>query len=825
MSPLQAQSPAHTDGAGQPLTLDASAPFVAAGPADYDGGTNRSPNGSALGVTTRYLTLDGKPWIPVMGEMHFSRVPEAEWDDELLKMKTAGVNVVSTYIIWNHHEEIQGQWDWKGQRDLRHFAELCARHGLLFYPRIGPWAHAEVRNGGFPDWVVKAGPVRELDPVFMAETKTYFEQIGEQLHGLLWKDGGPVIGVQIENEYAGRGPGKGESYILALKKLAIASGMDVPLYTVTGWDHAVVPPREVLPVYGGYPSAPWDGSRTKLAPEEVYAFRFRGRVSGNMGMVAAAPGTPGEAEARKPETPFLTAEEGGGNEDTYHRRPVLDADDVVAMMPVMLGSGLNLYGTYMFHGGENPEGKLTTLEESQASGSATDVPVKSYDFQAPIGEYGLERASLRLIKNWNYFMQDFGSLLAPMPVFAPTIVPKGPADLSVVRWSVRTDGKMGFVFVNNYVREQTMPARRDVQFAVKLPGQKKALIPAMPVDIPSGAYFAWPFGLDLSGVPLKYATAQLIARTTVNGEELVSLGCTQDVRCEVALEGTAWKLALPTGIKRTEREGATIFTWQRPEAAAHVTLRVKSLDGQGTVELVLLSPKAARETWMVPMGGSTRLFATSADVFAGDGAVTLQQLGDAKFNFAVYPELASAPACSVKLTPEAEGGFTAALKPYQVAVEAKQSKSAGPAPQVGFGPALRWRPKGVAEAPDEATWSADAAQWSLQMKPDVLPPGVAALFLRVDYTGDEARLLTDGTLLDDNFYNGMPWVVGLKRYRVDGSIPALTLDILPIRADSPIYLEPAARAAVGASGQTAVLRGVSIVPQYRLQIGSSTRSR
>jgi beta-galactosidase len=825
----------------QVLILDASAPFVSADAADFHGGTNRTPDGSVLGVTTRYLTLDGKPWIPVMGEMHFSRVPEAEWEDEILKMKTAGVNVISSYIIWIHHEEIQGQWDWKGQKDLRHFAELCAKHGILFYPRIGPWAHAEVRNGGFPDWVVKAGPVRQMDPTFMAETKTFYGQIADQLHGLLWKDGGPVIGVQIENEYSGRGPGKGEAYILALKKLAIAAGLDVPLYTVTGWGNAVVPPHEFLPVYGGYPSAPWDSSREKLAPAEVYAFRFGSRVSGSMGMIAAgATMDSSHAEAIKPDTPFVTAELGGGNEDTYHRRPVLEEDDIAAMMPVMLGSGVNLYGTYMFHGGENPEGKLSTLEESQAEGSATDVPVKSYDFQAPIGDFGVERDSLRLIKNWNYFMRDFGSILAPMPPFAPARLPKSPADLSLLRWSVRTDGTAGFLFVNNYVRQQQMPDRHDVQFAIRVPGQGKAVIPATPLDIPSGAFFAWPFGIDLSGIKIRYATAQLIGKTTVQGKDFVSLGCTLGVRCEVALEGVTWKVPLPQGVTCTKRNGSTIFTWEHPESAGRVFLAVPEPATQSSLQLVLLSPNAAKDTWMVPFEGATRLLETSADVFAGESDVTLEQLGNARFRFGVIPKLSSPPASSVTLTRNAikdaaantQDVFSAPVEAFHVAVTATPTRTAGLVPAVGFGPPLSWRPKGVAEAPAEATWDADAAEWSLQLQPvlkqTALPDGVHALFLYVEYVGDEARLMGDGTevsrLLDDNFFNGMPWEIGLSRFRVDGVLPAISLRILPMRADSPIYLKPAARAALGSSGQAAELRSVVIVPQYELRLSNLGRN-
>src|ERR1035438_10449045 len=249
------------------------------------------------------------------------------------------------------------------------------------------------------------------------------------------------VGIQLENEYSMRGPGAGEEHILALKRLAIESGLDVPLYLVTGWDNAAVPRRAVLPVYGGYPDAPWDGSLTKLPPPEVYSFRFQSRVAANMGAVSSADAmaAPSSAPPSTPDLlPYFTAEMGGGNEVTYHRRPVIQDDDVAAMLPVMLGSGVNLYGTYMFQGGENPEGKLSPLQESQATGYPNDVPIKSYDFQAPLGEYGQERASFRKLKVLQYFLNDFGADLAPMMVHAPDAIPKNPEDLSVPRASVRS---------------------------------------------------------------------------------------------------------------------------------------------------------------------------------------------------------------------------------------------------------------------------------------------------------------------------------------------------------------------------------------------------
>jgi beta-galactosidase len=489
------------------VRIDATGPFNAPGPADFRGGTSHNPDGRTIGMNERYLTLDGRPWLPVMGEFHYTRVPEAEWEDDILRMKAGGVQIVSTYVIWIHHEEIESQFDWTGRRDLRRFVELCGKHGMDVYLRIGPWDHGEVRNGGFPDWLLRKHlHLRSTDPVFLSYVETLYRQIGEEVAGLLWKQGGPIIGIQLENEYAARGPEEGDAYILRLKKMALGAGLDVPLYSVTGWDGAVVPKGEAVAVYGGYPDMPWDTSLQTLPPQEVYAFRFGSRASGgDMGPIGRTQGGNAD-EARK--FPFMTAEMGGGIQDTYHRRPVVSANDVAAMMPVMLGSGVNLYGTYMFQGGENPDGNLTTLQESQATGYPTDVPVKSYDFQAPVSEFGEERAVFRKLKVFNYFLNQFGSELAPMETFRPAKVPDDPADFSVPRVSVRTDGRSGFLFFNNYVRNSTIPARSRFQARIRLSGHELR-IPEEPITLPSNGYGIWPFGIRLGSLHLRYASAQL----------------------------------------------------------------------------------------------------------------------------------------------------------------------------------------------------------------------------------------------------------------------------------------------------------------------------
>ena len=152
------------------------------------------------------------------------------------------------------------------------------------------------------------------------------------------------------------------------------------------------------------------------------------------------------------------------------------------MLPTQLGSGVNLLGYYMFQGGANPQGKLTTLQESQATGAPNDLPEISYDFQAPLGQYGEERESYRKTKLFHYFLNEFGSQLAPMVVHAPKETPASPSDFSVPRLAVRSLGNQAFLFVNNYIRGYEMPARNNFRVRVRLPGGD-VMVPEEPITV------------------------------------------------------------------------------------------------------------------------------------------------------------------------------------------------------------------------------------------------------------------------------------------------------------------------------------------------------
>ena len=798
------------------IYIDARQPASSPAPAAFNGGTAKSASRQVFYLNSSYLTRNAEPWFPVMGEFHFARYPRAQWEEEILKMKAAGVQIIATYIFWIHHEEIQSQFDWSGDRDLHQFVELCGKNGMYVYLRIGPWAHGEARNGGFPDWLLEKGPTRTNDPLFMSFVARYFQQISQQAKGLLWKDGGPIIGLQLENEYADRSKNGGEEYILALKKLAIESGLDVPYYSVTGWDNAVVPKGEVLPVFGGYPDAPWDSTLQALPASEVYLFRFQSRVSGNMGVIAAGPADDATRVTRAA-TPFITAEMGGGIQDTYHRRPVLTADDVAAMVPVMLGSGVNLYGTYMFQGGENPDGKRTTLQESQATHYPTDVPVKSYDFQAPLGEFGQERQSFRKLKLFNYFLNEFGADLAPMKVYPPAQLPKGPEDLSVVRVSVRAGQDGGFVFLNNYVRGAEMPARKALQLNIQLPAGSLQL-PKEPVDIPSGAYFVWPFKLHMGGVTLAYSTAQLFTRVQDDTRVSYYFLHVPGMRADFAFDNLP-PLEIQKGVETAQDAGVLCLR----DVVDGVTPFVQWKDANGkTFRLILLSETDAENAWKVQLGDKQYLLLTGQQFFAGAQQIFLRSDGVADFHFRLLPAPDGTLAANHPLqraeTNADVGEFSATFSSRDPQIVYEKIQDARQAPPIKLGPPLSWRPTGVAQAPDEAGFD-QAAKWRLRLPQEPLQ-GLSDLFLKIEYVGNVARLQNASHLLTDDFFNGLPWTIGLRRFLESHLTGDLTLEILPLRKDAPIFLEQKYWPTFNERDQLVRLDKITLVPQYELVIES-----
>jgi hypothetical protein len=534
----------------------------------------------------------------------------------------------------------------------------------------------------------------------------------------------------------------------------------------------------------------------------------------------SARGEPGASRSGPDQLPYLTAEIGGGIEDTYHRRPVIAPEDIAAMVPVMLGSGVNLYGTYMFHGGENPEGKISTLQESQETGYPSDLPIKSYDFQAPLGEFGEERASLRQLKVFQYFLNDFGADLAPMTVHAPKSLPRNSTDLSIPRASVRSQGHAGFIFFNNYVRGYSTPARQAAQFLIRLPRGTLA-VPRHPVDLPSGAYFIWPFNLRTNGITLRYSTAQLFTRLENSGAATIYFEALPGIPPEFAFDASTVSTAKASSGEVTHHSGAIYVSGIQPGVESSIDLVSSYGD---SVRLVVLSAHEAENAWKVHLGGRDQLLITDQDFLADpdaqDAHIWLRTRTAPQFTFTITPPPSVPLKTDVPLSPASAtslaASFTVEAPAWDDPVDCRPTHSAGIAPPVNFGPPLPYRSRGVAQAPG-ARDLPQAAKWDITVPVGALN-GLNELFLEVDYQGDVARLSANQRLLDDNFYNGKPWMIGLKRFLAAGRPATFELSILPLRCDAPVYFEFAHPLQFAPNGQVVKLDDIRFVPEYQLEI-------
>jgi hypothetical protein len=705
-----------------------------------------SPSGERIDVTNYYIERNGEPWFAIAGEFHYSRFRPSGWMDALAKMKLGGLDVVFTYVFWNHHEEVMGEFDWTGRRDLRRFIGFCAEAGLRVIARIGPFCHGEVRNGGLPDWLYgRPFPVRSNAEGYLAFVRRWYDQIGAQLKGLLFKDGGPVIGVQIENEYGHAGApweqtvgvnnewmeaGRdGESHMLTLKAMAIEAGIETPLYTCTAWGGAAAPVREMLPMWGGYAFWPWifygDVKTHPATPE--YIFRdFHNN---------AVPSTYNFDPGYDPEDcPYACCELGGGMTVCYKYRFTLPPESVSAMAIVKLAGGCNMLAYYMYHGGTNPRGKLTPFLNEH------HVPKLSYDFQAPIGECGQVRRSYHELRLLHLFLRTWGRELCK----TTTYLPDGagaiePLDLETVRWAVRAEGNRGFIFLCNYQDHAEPHTHRGVGLHLDLPGGETLRVPSTGgFTLEAGAACILPFHFDLDGLDLLYATAQPVTRIERDGEEIWFFAAPRGMAAEYAFRdenglrivvpGAGRVFEVPQGGRRRR---IVTLTWEE-------ALGFWLVDGKDGPRVLIseAAPLPSREGRRFELWGTGRLALKAWPPLPADAApreIALKVLGEADGFFSSY---------DAELPPLSMTG----------ALEVER-----------FGPRT-------------ATVRLDRSRMA----------AVKDMILRVRYQGDIGEAYVDGQLVADDFANGTPWMIGASSLPEAAFEKGLDLRIVPIRKGSRV---------------------------------------
>lgn len=749
----------------------------------------KNPAGVEINVNTQYLTLGGKPWMPVMGEFHYMRYPREQWDEELKKMKAGGVTVVSTYVVWIFQEENEGKFEWGGNKDLRAFIDACAKNGLQVSLRIGPWVHSEARNGGIPDWVVEqcGKGVRSTDEKFMGFTRKLYEQIFSQVKGQMWKDGGPIVAVQIDNESTN------VRYLQALKAMAQEVGFAPPLWTITAWDHVRPPESGFVPMFGGYAEGFWYEDKGMPAKGRTHYFFTPIRDDSEIVPATLQPRPNSIDMTYINKYPFLTCEIGGGMAMSYMRRAVMSWQDVTGSAFTQFGAGSNLLGYYMYHGGAHPLGsKGQGLQEKQDSLTTNynDMPPIDYDFQAPLGEFGEVRPSYHSLGLLHAFMRDFA--IVPLPPVWPAEMPRGVDDEKTLRWVVRTDGKRGFVFINNYERGKKLPAR-EIGLDLKLAGGDIKMPASGTAAFPADTFAIFPFNLDMNGVLLTEATAQLVCM--LNGPTPTYVFFTPgEMKSEFVVDGKT--LTPAAGAKE-----ATTLTGQ----------------GGRSAKILLLTQAQAMHLTKAHLWGADRLVMSNAEVaFDGDSVLVTGRNAD-DLSIELYPAPEKGLTMGGKaLAGTPDGVFTKyaiSVPAKTVTLDVKKVKEAGPARALVMGPS---RKPPVPTEPVDADFDA-AAVWQVGVPNDALE-GVHNVLVKVDYAGDVGRAYVGDRFVEDDFYSGIPWEIGMKRFSPAVQDKGLTVKILPLRKDSPVWLEKQFVPTFDAKGEALTLRGITAEVEYQVKV-------
>lgn len=328
-------------------------------------------------IGDQHFLLDGEPFQVISGALHYFRVHPDLWRDRLRKARQMGLNTVETYVAWNFHSSERGEFLTDGQRDVGRFIDLAAEEGLHVIVRPGPYICAEWRSGGLPDWLLAIPGIglRRSEPAYLEAVIDYYQRVYEIVQPRLITAGGPVIAVQIENEYGAYGDDA--EYLLTLVDVTRAAGIDVPLLTC---DQAA---DEML-AKGGLP---------ELHKTATFGSRSIERLS--------------TLREHQPTGPLMCMEFWDGWFDSWGRaHHVTSPAQAAADLEDLLATGASV-NIYMFHGGSN------TGTFNGANHKGTYLPITtSYDYDAPLAEDGTPTA-----KFWAF--RDVISRHAPVPDEVP----------------------------------------------------------------------------------------------------------------------------------------------------------------------------------------------------------------------------------------------------------------------------------------------------------------------------------------------------------------------------------------------------------------------
>lgn len=772
------------------------------------GGNN--PSGDVITVNSFYIEKNGKPFFPVVGEFHFSRYPEAYWEESILKMKAGGINIIASYVFWNIHERQEGVFDWSDNLNLRKFVELIKKHNLYVIVRLGPFCHGEIRNGGIPDWLYgRPFEIRSNDPGYLHYVDLLYAQIGKQIKGLLFKEGGPVIGVQLENEYQhsaapwewaypgtnkeftvaqidaalakeqiadtdGKNPWAeyGKRHMSILKELALKHGMDVPLYTATGWGNATIVEKGSLPVTAGYAYPFWADPK----PSPFYLFKDIHRYP-DYSPVSFDPTL----------YPSLPAEIGPGIQVKHSRRPHVPYESVNPLMVRIIGSGSNGIGYYMYHGGSTPEfdGKFYNEE-------ANGLPRINYDFQAPLGQYGQVRHHFRHLRMLHLFLDGWGESLASMKTVLPEtnagITPENTSDL---RYSVRSYGDAGFVFFINFQDYLELKDIQQVDIEVSTKNERISFPLKGSMDVLKGSSAILPFNLKLDKALLKSATVQPLT---------ILRNSPSDYYVFSSLTGIEAELIFPSATRISQLKNAKVSTVNGFKRVSSGSGEVFSFKADGANVLVLPQHMALNATKI-----GNQLYITDAVLLGKPGRLQLiSRETDNKLH--VFPAGGS------KLEVADGAGKQDS--------EAKVEKSGSTITKLqGLSTTLpgfsSYRIQFPELKPQLAIKKISDQKYTVQLLSGF--GGLHDIFLETDYVGDRAMAFVDGKMITDHFFHDRQWEIGLRNIAGELKSKELLLFFHPIHS-SYGYLRDLKRKPEFKDNLYLKVNEIKAVPEYSVEL-------
>ena len=297
--------------------------------------------------------LNGKPFVVKAAEVHYPRIPRPYWEHRIQMCRALGMNTICIYIFWNIHEQKEGVFDFTGNNDVAEFCRLAQKNGMYVIVRPGPYVCAEWEMGGLPWWLLKKKDIRlrEEDPYFMERVKIFEEKVGEQLSSLTIQNGGPIIMVQVENEYGSYGENK--PYVSKIRDIVRSSGFDkVSLF-----------------------QCDWSSNFEKNGLDDLI-------WTMNFGTGANIDDQFKRLKQLRPNTPLMCSEFWSGWFDKWGgKHETRSAKDMVEGIRQMLDRNIS-FSLYMTHGGTS----FGHWAGANSPGFSPDVT--SYDYDAPINEYG-----------------------------------------------------------------------------------------------------------------------------------------------------------------------------------------------------------------------------------------------------------------------------------------------------------------------------------------------------------------------------------------------------------------------------------------------------